>query len=62
MIGAFVVAEAVRPFARHLLVEALDFPVRAWPVGLGGEVADATFGEQLAQRAIADIAEAVVRG
>jgi hypothetical protein len=29
-------------------VEALDFPVCAWPVGLGGEVADAVLGEQFA--------------
>jgi hypothetical protein len=35
------VAAAASPFARHGLVEAFDFAVGAWPVGLGGEVADA---------------------
>ena len=40
------VAEAVGPFARHGLVEALDFAVCAWPVGLGGEMADALSVEQ----------------
>src|SRR5207249_52943 len=43
------VAEPVRPFARHRLVEALHLPVGAGTVGLGGEVADAAAGEQLAQ-------------
>jgi len=54
------VGEPVCPFARHRLVEAFDLPVRAGPVGLGGEVTDAAAGEQLAERAVADVAEAVV--
>src|ERR1051325_8639005 len=52
--GAFVVGaveEAVRPFARHRLVEALHFPVGAWPVGLGGQVPELAGGEEAAGRA-----------
>jgi hypothetical protein len=44
----------------HGLVEPLDLPVGAWPIRLGGEVADALAGEQLAQRAVLHVAEAVV--
>jgi hypothetical protein len=43
------VGESVCPFACHRLVEALDLSVGAWPVRLGGEVADAAACEQLAQ-------------
>src|SRR5207248_4621151 len=42
------------------LVEALHLLVRAWPVRVGGEVADAAAGEQLTQRAVLDVAEAIV--
>jgi hypothetical protein len=41
-------------------VEALDLAVCAWPVRLGGEVADAVADEQLAQGAVLHVAEAVV--
>src|SRR6266566_3116778 len=34
------VADALRPFALHRLVEALDLAVRPRPVGLGRQVAD----------------------
>src|SRR3989475_9854753 len=34
------VADALRPFALHRLVEAFDLPVRPRPVGLGRQVAD----------------------
>ena len=54
------VAAAVGPFAAHGLVEAFDFAVGARPVGLGGEVADAVRGEQLAERAVLDVGEGVV--
>jgi hypothetical protein len=42
------------------LVEALDLAVGPGPVRLRGEVPDAVSGEQLAQRAVLDVAEAVV--
>jgi len=48
------VAEAVGPFAGHGLVEAFDLAVGAWPVGLGGEVADATPVEQFGEGAVLD--------
>src|SRR5436190_7396419 len=54
------VGEAVGPFACHRLVETLDLAVGAWPVRLSGEVTDAAAGEQLVQRAVPDVAEAVV--
>ncbi|MGZ4395110.1 MAG: hypothetical protein ACXVZ2_07095 [Gaiellaceae bacterium] len=41
-------------------MEASDLAVGAGPVGLGGEVADAVAGEQLAQGSVAEVAEAVV--
>jgi hypothetical protein len=41
-------------------VEALDLAVGPGPVRLRGEVPDAVSGEQLAQRAVLDVAEAVV--
>jgi hypothetical protein len=41
-------------------VEALDLAVGAGPVRLRREVTDAVAGEQLAQRAVLDVAEAVV--
>ena len=54
------VGEAVGPFPRHGLVEALHLPVGARPVWLGGEVADAAAREQVAERAVLDVAEAVI--
>jgi hypothetical protein len=41
-------------------VEALDFAVGTWPVGLGRQMPDPAALEQLAQRAVLDVAEAVV--
>jgi hypothetical protein len=40
--------------------EALNLAVGARPVGPGGEMADAVRGEQVAQRAVLDVAEGVV--
>src|SRR6266511_248006 len=54
------VGEAVCPLAGHRLVEALNLAVGARPVGLGGQVPDPSAGEQLAQGAVLDVAEAVV--
>jgi hypothetical protein len=42
------------------LLEALGRAVRAWPVRLAGQMAGAVTGEQLAQRAVAEVAEGVV--
>jgi hypothetical protein len=48
LIRVLVTNDARRPLPRHRLVEALlDLPVRARPVGLGGEVSDGLAGEQL---------------
>ena len=41
-------------------MEAFDLAVGARPVGLGGQVADAVLGEQLAQRAVLGVDERVV--
>ena len=41
-------------------MEAFDLSVGPRPVWLGSEVADAVAGEQFAQRAVLDVAEAVV--
>ena len=54
------VDESVSPFAGHRLVEALDFAVRARPVGLGGEVLDVVVSEQRAERAVSGVREGVV--
>src|SRR6266542_3226512 len=54
------VAEPVGPLARHRLVEALNLPVGAWPIRLGGQVANGLAAQQLAQRAILGVDERVV--
>jgi hypothetical protein len=41
-------------------MEALDFAVCAWPVGLDREVADACVCEQLVEYAAVDVGEGVV--
>ncbi len=55
------VGEPVAPLSGHRLVEALDLAVGAWPVGLGAQVFDRPGIEQLAQRAVVDVGERVVR-
>jgi len=59
VVGAGV-DESVGPFALERLDEALDLAVGARPARPGGEVADAAAGEQLAQRAVLDVAPGVV--
>src|SRR6266508_53824 len=54
------VDDPVGPLPGHRLVEALDLPVRARPVGLGRQVADPLAGEQLAQRAVLGVGEGVI--
>src|SRR5437660_3703522 len=48
------------PLAPHGLVEALDLPVGARTVRLGGQVPDPVSGEQVAQGVVLDVAEGVV--
>ena len=55
------IGEPVGPLPCHRLVEALDLAVGAGAVGLGRQVLDAASGEQLAQGAVLDVGEGVVR-
>src|SRR6266508_589635 len=54
------VDDPVGPLPGHRLVEALDLPVRARSIGLGGRGADPLAGEQLAQRAVLGVGEGVI--
>ena len=55
------VDEAVSPFASHRLVEALHLPVRARPVGLGGQVSDPEPLELLSDESAACVGPGVIR-